>query len=111
MQETKEFVEKISPRLSKVRNERLNFLWSDFLGAVEKVINILTDEQLAATTTISILYKIKDNDERVYRSNFAELNCSDDERIEYEEKDVCLGTKGMLERPFRDFRKKLFSKV
>mgnify|MGYP004549787857 FL=1 len=42
MQKTEDFVEKIKEtRLNKVRNERLDFLLDDFLGAVEKVINVL----------------------------------------------------------------------
>ena len=42
MQKTEDFVEKIKEtRLNKVRNERLDFLLDDFLGAVENVINVL----------------------------------------------------------------------
>lgn len=38
MQKTQEFVEKIKEtRLNKARNEQLDFLWNDFLGAVEKL--------------------------------------------------------------------------
>lgn len=45
MQKTEDFVEKIKEtRLNKVRNERVDFLWDDFLGAVKKVINVLSDE-------------------------------------------------------------------
>ena len=52
--ESKEFAKKIAKeRLNKARNERLDFLWNDFLGAVEKVINMLSDEELAATDWIT----------------------------------------------------------
>lgn len=59
MQKTEEFVDKIKGAwLNKVRNERLDYLWDDFLGAVEKVINVLTDEELATTYWITIKYEI-----------------------------------------------------
>jgi len=106
MQETKEFVEKVLPRLSKVRNERLDFIWSDFLGAVEKVINVLTDEQLAAANWITIIYETRKNDEGIYRSNIAEVWFVEKEEIVYGEEAVCLGTKSMLERTFKDFEEK-----
>ena len=44
MYKTEEFVdvEKIrETRLNESRNNLLDFLWNDFLGAVEKVINVL----------------------------------------------------------------------
>ena len=62
-------------RLNKARNKRLSFLWDDFLGAVEKVINVLTDEELAATFWITIKYGT-DDEENVYRSQFAETDWS-----------------------------------
>ena len=108
MEETRELVDKISPRLTKVRQERLDFLWNDFLGAVEKVINRLTDEELAATGWITIIYEVKNNDEHVYRSKKAQTDWQLDsnEFLVYEENDICLGTKNMLERTLKDFKKK-----
>ena len=106
MQKTEEFVEKIKgARLNKVRNERLDYLWADFLGAVEKVINVLTDEELAATFWITIKYGTDDQG-NVYRSRFAETDWSENKEIKYEAKDISLGSKKYLERPFWDFRKK-----
>ena len=105
MQKTQEFVEKIKEtRLNKARNEQLNFLWNDFLGAVEKVINVLSEEELAATFWIIIKYKIRKNGKAIYRSQFAETDWSGKRRIKYEPKDINLGSKLLLERPFRDFR-------
>lgn len=93
-------------RLNKARNERLDFLWNDFLGAVEKVINMLSDEELAATDWITIFYEIKKNGRAIYRSKMAGICCTEDERIEYESEDINLGSKKLLEVPFRDFRNK-----
>lgn len=105
MEETKELVDKILPRLTKARQERLDFLWQDYLGAVEKVINKLTDEELAATTWITIIYEVKENDENVYRSQNAQLNWQIED-LEYEEENICLGKKNILEKAFKDFEKK-----
>lgn len=105
MQETKKFVEKFSTRLSNVRNERLDFLWNDFLSAIEKVINTLTDEQLAAANCIGIFYKAKENDDCIYRSKSAEIDCFDEE-LDYESDDICLGTKNMLQNAFKDVKEK-----
>ena len=106
MMKTEEFVEKImETRLNKARNKRLSFLWYDFLGAVEKVINVLTDEELAATFWITIKYGT-DDEGNVYRSQFAETDWSKNKGIKYESKDISLGSKKYLERPFRDFRQK-----
>ena len=106
MLKTEEFVEKImETRLNKARNKRLSFLWDDFLGAVEKVINVLTDEELAATFWITIKYGTDDQG-NVYRSRFAETDCSENKEIKYESKDISLGSRKYLERPFWDFRKK-----
>lgn len=105
--ESKEFAKKIAKeRLNKARNERLDFLWNDFLGAVEKVINMLSDEELAATDWITIFYEIKKNGRAIYRSKMAGICCTEDERIEYESEDINLGSKKLLEVPFRDFRNK-----
>ena len=106
MMKTEEFVERImETRLNKARNKRLSFLWDDFLGAVEKVINVLTDEELAATFWITIKYGT-DDEGNVYRSQFAETDWSKNKGIKYESKDISLGSKKYLERPFRDFRQK-----
>ena len=105
MQKTNEFVEKFSTRLSNARNERLDFLWNDFLSAVENVINALTDEQLAATSIISIFYETKENDNCIYRSKSAEVDCFDEE-LNYESDNICLGTKNMLHNAFKDVKEK-----
>ena len=103
--ESKEFAKKFAKeRLNMSRNERLDFLWNDFLGAVEKVINMLSDEELAATDWITIFYEIKKNGRAIYRSKMAGICCTEDERIEYESEDINLGSKKLLEVPFRDFR-------
>ena len=108
MQKTEDFVEKIKEtRLNKVRNERLDFLWDDFLGAVEKVINVLSDEELAGTYWITIKYKTRRNGKVIYRSRFAETDWSGKKGIKYEDKDINLGSKLLLCRPFQDFRKKV----
>ena len=84
MQKTENFVEKIKEtRLNKVRNERLDFLWDDFLGAVEKVINVLSDEELAGTYWITIKYKTRRNGKVIYRSRFAETDWSEKKEIKY----------------------------
>ena len=108
MEETKELVDKVLPRLTKVRQERLDFLWKDLLGAVEKVINQLTDEELAATHWITINYLVKANDENIYRGKEAQTDWQflNNEVMVYEESDICLGTKNMLERAFKDLKKK-----
>ena len=81
MQKTEDFVEKIKEtRLNKVRNERVNFLWNDFLGAVKKVINVLSDEELAGTYWITIKYKNRKNGKVIYRSRFAETDWSGEKR-------------------------------
>lgn len=106
MKTTAELLERISPRYKKVRNSNLDFLWEDFLLAVEKVVNILPDEKLAATQEITIFYFTKEGDENIYRSKVAEVNNFHEPKVEYEESDVCLGTREMLEIAFKDFRDK-----
>ena len=107
MYKTEEFVdvEKIrETRLNESRNNLLDFLWNDFLGAVEKVINVLSEEELAGTFWIIIKYKIRKNGKTIYRSKYAETDWSGKRKIRYESEDIILGSKLLLERPFRDFR-------
>ena len=58
--ESKEFAKKIAKeRLNKARNERLDFLWNDFLGAVEKVINMLESKTEVDNESIyDLLYSL-----------------------------------------------------
>lgn len=106
MKTTKELIERISPRYKKVRNDKLNFLWEDFLQSVEKVIAKLSDEDLAATNGITIEYFTNKGDTNIYRSRIAQCYFFEDLTVEYEEKDFCLGTREMLEIAFLDFRDK-----
>lgn len=106
MKTTAELLERISPRYKKVRNSNLDFLWEDFLLAVEKVTNVLSDEKLAATQDIAIYYFTKKGDENIYRRKTAEANYFHDQIVEYEESDICLGTREMLEIAFKDFKDK-----
>lgn len=106
MKTTAELIERISPRYKKARNKNLEFLWDDFLQAVEKAISQLSDEILAVTREITIIYFTKEGDENIYRSKVAECNFLEDEKVEYEKEDVCLGTKEKLEVAFIDFRDK-----
>ena len=61
----------------------MDFLWDDFLGAVEKVINVLSDEELAGTYWITIKYKTRKNGKVIYRSRFAETDWSEKKEIKY----------------------------
>lgn len=105
MKETKDLVGKISTRLTEVRKEQLEFLWSDFLGAVEKVVNKLSNEELTMTNSITIFYETKEGDEHVYRSKIAGVDGPELDVV-YEENSVPLGTKSALENSFQDFKKR-----
>ena len=96
-------VEKMSTRLTEVRSEKLETLWNDFLQSIEKVVNKLTNEELAMTNSITIFYETHKGDESVYRKNIAGVDELD---LVYEESSVFLGTKTELENPFRDFKKR-----
>lgn len=106
MKTTAELIERISPRYKKVRNKNLDFLWKDFLQAVEKVISKLSDEELAATSGVTIFYFTQKNDKNIYRSKRAECCFVDNIEIEYEKEDIILGTREMLEIAFSDFKGK-----
>lgn len=106
MKTTAELIERISPRYKDVRNKNLEFIWEDFLQAVENVINKLPDEILAATSVITIFYFTKKGDKNIYRSKIAECSFFDNQIVEYEKEDICLGTIAMLEIAFIDFKAK-----
>lgn len=106
MKTTEELIERISPRYKEVRNKKLDFLWEDFLQAIEKVISQLPDEKLAATSGITIFYFTKKGDKNIYRSKIAECYFFDNQTVEYEKEDICLGTREMLEVAFVDFKAK-----
>lgn len=106
MKTTEELIERISPRYKDVRNKKMNFLWEDFLQAVEKVIGQISDERLAATNGITIFYFTKEGDKNIYRSKVAECYYFDNQVVEYEKEDICLGTREMLEIAFIDFKAK-----
>lgn len=106
MKTTVELIEQISPRYRKVRIEKVDFLWEDFLQAVEKVINKLSDEVFAATSGITICYFIRKGEEKIYRSKTAKCCFFDDQIVEYEKEDICLGTKEMLQKALFDFKAK-----
>ena len=76
------------------------------LQAVENAVSKLTDEIFAAASSITIFYFTKEGDKNVYRSKIAECNFFDDEIVEYEKEDICLGKKEMLEQAFIDFKAK-----
>ena len=104
MKTTAELIERISPRYKKVRNKNADILWEDFLGAIEKVISQIPDKELAATSGISIFYFTKEGDQNIYRSKIAERYFCKNGEVEYEEDDICLGTREMLEMAFFDFK-------
>lgn len=106
MKTTAELIERISPRYKKVRNKKLDFLWEDFLLSVEKAISKLSDEMLSSASGITIFYFTKNGDKNIYRSKTAECYFFESQEIEYEENDVCLGTREMLEIAFSDFKAK-----
>lgn len=106
MKTTAELIERISPRYKEVRNKNLDFLWEDFLQAVEKVISQLSDEKLAATSGITIYYFIQKGNGNIYRSKIAECYFFNNQTVVYEEEDICLGTIEMLEVAFSDFKAK-----
>lgn len=106
MKTSAEVIENISQRYKEVRNKKLEFLWEDFLQAVEKATSKIPDEILAATRVITIFYFTKEGDNNIYRSQTAECAFLDDQKVEYEEEDVPLGTRDMLENAFIDFKDK-----
>lgn len=106
MKTTTELIEHISHRYREVRNKNLDFLWEDFLQAVEKTIKQISDEKLAATSMISIIYFTQEGDEHIYRSKIAECSYFENQEVEYEKEDICLGTREMLEIAFVDFKEK-----
>ena len=106
MKTTAELIEQISPRYKKVRDVNLDFLWRDFLQAVENAISKLSDEKFAATSGITIFYFTQKGDKNIYRSKVAECYFFNNQEVEYEEDDIYLGTREMLEIAFRDFKAK-----
>ena len=106
MKTTEELIAKISPRYKKAREKKLDFLWEDFLKAVEKAIKLIPDDKLSATTSVTILYFTREGDTNIYRSKVAEYSFFHEGRIEYEKENICLGTREMLELAFNDFREK-----
>lgn len=106
MKTTAELIERISPRYKKVRDVNLDFLWRDFLQAVENAISKLSDEKFAATSGITIFYFTQKGDKNIYRSKVAECYFFNNQEVEYEEDDIYLGTREMLEIAFRDFKAK-----
>lgn len=101
---TEELIARISPRYKELRNQNADFLWEDFLQAVEKATGKIPDEMFAATSGVSITYFTKEGDENIYRSKTAECHHFQDKTVEYEEDDVCLGKKEMLAIAFKDFK-------
>lgn len=106
MKTTAELIERISPRYKKVRDVNLDFLWRDFLQAVENAISKLSDEKFAATSGITIFYFTQKGDKNIYRSKVAKCYFVDNQEVEYEEDDIYLGTREMLEIAFKDFKAK-----
>lgn len=101
---TEELIARISPRYKALRNQNADFLWEDFLQAIEKATSNIPDAMFAATSGISISYFTRDGDENIYRSKVAECNHFQDKTVEYEEDDVCLGKKELLAIAFKDFK-------
>lgn len=89
-------------RLNKARQTRLDFIWSDFISSIELVIDQLNDEELAGTDWITIKYFCEDD--LIYRCRYATTNWSDENGIQYEPEDKIIGSKKILEIPFRDFK-------
>ena len=88
-----------------MRNREAEILWEDFLQAVEKAISKLSDETLAVINAITIVYFTKAEDENLYRSKVAEYDVFD-EIVQYEEEDVCLGKRVMLQNALLDCKAK-----
>lgn len=104
MRTTEELIERISPRYKNVRNQKMEILWEDFLNSVEKAIGKISDEVFAATDSITIFYITKKGDKNVYRSKVAGCSSLQGQLVEYEEDDILLGTREMLEIAFEDFK-------
>lgn len=106
MKTTTELIERISPRYKELRNKKLDFLWEDFLQAVEKAIEKVPDEQLAAASGISIYYFTEKGNDNIYRSKKADCFLFDKLNVEYQEEHICLGTREELKIAFVDFKAK-----
>lgn len=106
MKTTAELIEKVSQRYKKVRNKGVDILWEDFLEAVEKAISRIPDKEFAATSGITIFYFTRERDQNIYRSKIAEHCFCENGEVEYEEDDICLRTREMLEIAFVDFKAK-----
>ncbi len=106
MKTTAELIERVSPRYKEVRKKNVDFLWEDFLGAIEKVISKIPDKEFAATSGITIFYFTRKGDQNIYRSKIGERYFCENGEVEYEEDDICLGTREMLEIAFVDFKAK-----
>lgn len=103
MKTTAELNARISPRYKRLRNQNADFLWEDFLQAVEKAVSKIPDAMFAAASGVSITYFTRKGDANIYRSKVAEFYYFQDKTVEYEEDDVCLGKKEMLAIAFKDF--------
>ena len=106
MKTTEELIARISPRYKALRNQNADFLWEDYLQAIEKATSNIPDAMFAATRGVSITYFTRDGDENIYRSKVAECHHFQDKTVEYEEDDVCLGKKKMLTIAFKDFKER-----
>ena len=76
------------------------------MQAVENAISKLSDEKFAATSGITIFYFTQKGDKNIYRSKVAKCYFVDNQEVEYEEDDIYLGTREMLEIAFKDFKAK-----
>lgn len=61
---------------------------------------------MATTSGITICYFTQKGDKNIYRSKIAECYFFDDQTVEYEKEDICLGTRETLDVAFVDFKAK-----
>lgn len=101
---TEELLERISERYNRLRNKKMEYLWEDFLQAVEKAVQKVPDEILACAEGITIFY-YKEGDS-VYRDKKTEAFYLDSPEFEYEKEPVCLGSEEELRLALQDFKEK-----
>ena len=66
----------------------------------------ISDKEFAGTSGITIFYFTREGDQNIYRSKTAERYFCKNGEVDYEENDICLGTRENLEIAFVDFKAK-----
>ena len=101
---TEELLKRISERYNRLVNKKMEYLWEDFLGAVEKAVQKLPDDKLIGAEGVTIFYYIEGDS--VYRDKKAEAFYIDSSEFEYEDEPVCLGNKVELRQALQVFKEK-----